>query len=104
MAKIIIFPNSNTATKGPITQKIPQGKNWIKTISTLLVSITKIILAIFWTPIKWFLAIDCFIQLLRTMYYWNTPGIHAGWVFLLHFSILTALMLFITSFTPYKSK
>ena len=104
MAKIIIFPNSNIATKGPITQKIPQGKNWIKTISTLLVSITKIILAIFWTPIKWFLAIDCFIQLLRTMYYWNTPGIHAGWVFLLHFSVLTALMLFITSFTPYKSK
>jgi len=104
MAIIITFPNSNAASKGPVTQKIPPGKSWIKPIYTLLISITKIVLAIFWIPIKWIFSIDCFIQLLRTMYYWNTPGIHAGWIFILHFSVLTALMLFITSFNPHKSK
>ncbi|WP_347990394.1 KleE stable inheritance protein [Methylomonas sp. AM2-LC] len=104
MAKIILFPNSNTANKSPITQIRQQGKHWTKSLCILLVSIIKIILAIFWTPIKWILSIDCFIQLLRTMYYWNTPDIHAGWVFLLHFSILTALMLFIASSNPYQGK
>ena len=76
MAKIYIFPNNNSINKEPVTQKSPPLKmNWLKPINRLIIFTVQIILAIFWIPIKWILSIDCFFQLLRIIYYWNTPGI-----------------------------
>lgn len=104
MAKIYIFPNGNGTNQGPVTQKSPPLKtNWFKPIYRSIIVAIQIILAIFWIPIKWVLSIDCFFQLLRMLYYWNTPGIHAGWTFLMHFALLTALMIFITSSKPIKN-
>lgn len=104
MAKIYIFPNGNDPYQGPITQKSqPLKTNWFKPIYRSIIVTIQIILAIFWIPIKWVLSIDCFFQLLRMLYYWNTPGIHAGWMFLMHFALLTALMIFITSSKPIKN-
>lgn len=97
MAKIIEFPNSNDPNKRPIIYTPKPKRNWFKSAFFSFAYITKIILAIFWIPIKWILSMDCFFQLLRMLYYWNTPGIHAGWIFLAHFSVLTVLMIFITS-------
>ena len=104
MAKINIFPNGSSINKNPVTQKSsPLKMNWLKPIYRSIIFIIQIVLAIFWIPIKWILSIDCFFQLLRMMYYWNTPGIHAGWTFLMHFALLTTLMIFITSSKPIKN-
>ncbi len=60
-------------------------------------SVIRILLAICWAPIKWILSIDCFFQLMRMMYYWNDPSVHAGWTFMAHFSLFVGLMVFLTS-------
>jgi hypothetical protein len=46
------------------------------------------------------LSIDVFFQFIRMMYYWNTPAVHAGWTFLLHFGALTALICYVAFYKP----
>ena len=53
-----------------------------------------------WPVLKWVVSIEVFFQLLRTMYHWNTPGVHAGWTFLLHFGVLTALTYLVAFYKP----
>lgn len=42
-------------------------------------------------PLQWIVSIDCFLQLIRVIHYWSTPGIYAGWTFLFHFALLVAV-------------
>lgn len=53
-----------------------------------------------WPIMKWIVSIDCVFQLVRLMYYWNTPGVYAGWTFFCHFSVLTALTYFVSFYKP----
>ena len=53
-----------------------------------------------WPILQWILSLDCVYQLVRMLYYWNTPGVYAGWTFLLHFSVFTALMYFVAFYNP----
>lgn len=46
------------------------------------------------------LSIDVFFQFIRVLYYWNTPSVHAGWTFLLHFGVLTALTCYVAFCQP----
>lgn len=59
-----------------------------------------IITALLWPVLRWVVAIEAFLQMLRTMYYWNTPGMHAGWTFALHFAVLVALTYFVSVYKP----
>lgn len=71
--------------------------NILRRIMNGVISVLRVVLALLWTPINWILALDCFFQLMRAIYYWNDPAVHATWTFLIHFSIYVSLMLFITS-------
>ena len=51
----------------------------------------QIVVALLWPLLKWVLAIDVTWQLVRMLYFWQTPGVHAGWTFLAHFAVLVAL-------------
>jgi hypothetical protein len=42
-------------------------------------------------PLQWILSIDCFLQLIRMIHHWSTPGVYAGWTFLFHFALLVVL-------------
>ena len=55
----------------------------------------KIVVALLWPLLKWVLAIDVTWQLARMVYHWQTPGVHAGWIFLGHFAVLIALTYFV---------
>lgn len=66
-------------------------------ITNRTVTALRLILSILWTPINFVLALDCFFQLVRAIYYWDNPNIHAGWTFTLHFSLYVTLILFIAS-------
>ena len=45
-------------------------------------------------------SLEVFFQLLRMLYYWNTPDTYAAWTFLLHFSVLTALTCMVAFYKP----
>jgi hypothetical protein len=53
-----------------------------------------------WPLLRWIVAYEVLWQLLRMLWYWNTPGVHAGWTFLLHFALLTALTYFVAVYEP----
>ncbi|EIJ6557039.1 KleE stable inheritance protein [Vibrio fluvialis] len=53
-----------------------------------------------WPLLKWIISIEVFFQGIRAVYYWNDPTIHAGWTFLAHFTVLTALTYFVSVFKP----
>jgi hypothetical protein len=55
---------------------------------------------ILWPLLRWVIALDCVVQLIKTMYYWHTPGSYAGIVFLLHFLIFSALTYFVSAYRP----
>ncbi|MDO8773520.1 MAG: KleE stable inheritance protein [Burkholderiaceae bacterium] len=42
-------------------------------------------------------------QLVRMIYHWETPGVYAGWDFLLHFAALAALACFVSLYKPKAS-
>jgi hypothetical protein len=44
-----------------------------------------------WPMVRWIAGIDLCFQLIRTAYFWNTPNVYAGWTFLLHFAVFSAL-------------
>jgi hypothetical protein len=53
-----------------------------------------------WPLLKLVISLDCVYQLGRMLYYWNTPGVYAGWTFLMHFAVLTALTFFVAAYKP----
>ena len=53
-----------------------------------------------WPLIKWVLSIDCVVQFLRMLYFWNNTGHNDGVIFLLHFALLTILTYFVTIYKP----
>jgi Uncharacterized KleE stable inheritance protein len=53
-----------------------------------------------WPLIKWVLSIDCVVQLMRMLYFWNSTWHNGGAIFLLHFALLTLLTYFVTIFKP----
>jgi len=98
MTNIVKFPR--TKRTGPEPAKPPPrqvGKpvsdpRWLKGlwVTTVLV----------WPFLKWIVVLDCVWQLMRTMYYWDTPGEFAGMKFLLHFAVLVALTYFVSCYKP----
>lgn len=59
-----------------------------------------VIIALVWPMLKWVIALDCALQLVRMIYHWNSPGVYAGWTFLLHFGVLTAFTCFVSLYKP----
>jgi hypothetical protein len=59
-----------------------------------------VITVLIWPILKWVIAIDCVYQLIRMTYHWNTPSLHAGWTFAMHFAVLTSLTYFVSVYKP----
>jgi hypothetical protein len=100
MAKIFKFPDVGkwSVHQDQVDRSVTPIRNWAKSIFFSLVSVIWIILATFWTPIRWIISIEVFFQLVRMLYYWDTPGVHNVWLFLLHFGVLTVLTFFMASY------
>lgn len=60
----------------------------------------QIVVALLWPLLKWVLAIDVTWQLARMLYFWQTPGVAAGWTFLGHFAVLVGLTCFMAVRRP----
>lgn len=59
-----------------------------------------VITVLLWPILKWVIALDCVFQLMRTMYYWDTPSMYAGWKFMLHFAVLVGVTYFVSRYKP----
>ena len=58
------------------------------------------ITAFCWTFMRFIIPLVVFWQFLRMMWFWNTPGVHAGWNFLAYFAGYTALYYFVAFYRP----
>lgn len=59
-----------------------------------------LVTALLWPLLRWPISIEVFLQFVRTLYYWDTPGMRAGWTFILHFAVLVALTYFVSVHKP----
>ncbi len=91
------FTRNNNATRKQETRTGDQArKQQTSAALTGLWTVTVLV----WPLLKWIVALDCVYQLARAVYYWDTPGMYAGWKFLLHFGVLTALTYFVMCYQP----
>lgn len=59
-----------------------------------------VVTVLVWPILKWVISLDCALQLVRMIYHWGSPGVYAGWTFLLHFAVLTVLTCFVSLYKP----
>jgi len=81
-----------TAPTAPVKEMKGGGVyQWVYLVVTLLSPL-----------LRWVLYVDVTYQFFRMLYYWDTPGMFAGWVFALHFAMLTGLIFFVAYGAPKK--
>lgn len=98
MTKIVKFPGARQDTPDEQPAKPCQSEQLVKDPAVLRG--LWVVTVLLWPFLKWIVALDCVFQLLRTVYYWDTSGVHAGWTFMLHFAVLTALTYFVSVYKP----
>jgi hypothetical protein len=104
MAKIINFPNSSRAElnqKSPPESELTRNKD-LQHLgkSGGVVKVLWVAAVLLWPWVKWFVVLDVLFQFGRMVYHWNTPSTFAGWTFLLHFGVLTAITYYVSMFKP----
>jgi hypothetical protein len=97
MTNVVKFPGAKIVTLTPVPAAVQHvGKE----NDPFILKFVWVMVVLLWPILKWVVSIDCVVQLLRTMYYWHTAGVHAGWTFALHFAALTALTYFVSVYKP----
>jgi len=99
MTNVIPFPTRRVIrlavpppmAKPPNVEASPVGK-----IILMVWSIT----AFCWSFMRFVLPVVVFWQFLRMVWFWDTPGAHAGWNFLAYFAGYTALYYFVAFYRP----
>lgn len=106
MTNIIKFPGVNDVLDAPdppgSPQEAPPSPRRLTTaaVANAVVRAVWVIAVLVWPVAKWVVSIDVFFQFLRLLYHWDTPGVHAGWTFVAHFTALTALTYFVSIYKP----
>jgi hypothetical protein len=99
MTNIVKFPDAGQEPPAGGKQAAPRQADR-PTSDPVVLKVLWVVTVLLWPLLKWVVALDCVFQLLRTVYYWDTPGVHAGWTFFLHFAVLTALTYFVSIYKP----
>lgn len=104
MAKIIKFPsksrtelNQKTPAKSALTPT--KGRSRPVKFSGAM-KVLWVAAVLLWPWVRWIAVLDVLFQFGRMVYHWNTLGAFAGWTFLLHFGVLTAITYFVSMFKP----
>lgn len=101
MTNIIKFPRQADAAV-EVEPKVPVLMPKVKGpgVGATVVKGVWVFTVLVWPILKWIISIDCFFQIIRMIYHWETPGVYAGWTFLFHFAVLTALTYFVSVYKP----
>lgn len=101
MTNIIKFPRqADAAVEVEPKASVPMPKVMGPGVGATVVKGVWVFTVLVWPILKWIISIDCFFQLIRMIYHWETPGVYAGWTFLFHFAVLTALTYFVSVYKP----
>lgn len=101
MTNIIKFPRGEALGHAPVPARPAKRSNAIaKAVLAGAVRVVWVVTVLVWPLLRWVLSFEVLFQMMRMVYYWNTPGLHAGWTFLLHFALLTALTYFVSAYIP----
>jgi hypothetical protein len=105
MTNIIRFPKVHQESPGRRQQEMPKpaaappGAKGNRFIAGLFAAVW-IVTVLLWPLLQWVLAYDVLFHLIRMMYYWSTPGVHARWTFLLHFGAMSGLTYYVAFGKP----
>jgi hypothetical protein len=101
MTNVIKFPKHAEAAATVDNTKPADGKPNAKVeVAGAVVKGVWVVTILLWPILRWIISLDCVFQFGQMMYYWDSPGIHAGWTFILHFSVLTCLTYFVSIYEP----
>ena len=102
MANIINFPKGANRVPAvePTAEFKPANEPTRLVVSGGLVKVVWVVAVLVWPVLKWVVTLDVLFQFVRMLYHWNTPGVFAGWTFMLHFTVLTALTYFVSMYKP----
>ncbi len=104
MSNVIKFPKASRppheSTEAAEAVAAPKIKGRWRLLWGGLVRFIWVVTVLVWPVLKWVLSISTFFQLIRMIYHWNTPGVHAGWSFLAYFAALTAITYFVSVYKP----
>ncbi len=73
---------------------------WWKRLKVWIIGLVWLFLGLFWPLLNWLAAMDVVFQLLRALYYANTPAIHATLQALIHGVVYILLSLFVYLYRP----
>ena len=81
-------------------QKRPKPDASRLTLFEHVMRVIWLLVVLTWPLVSWVVSLYVFFQFLRMLYYWSTPGSHAGWSFLAHFAVLVFLICFTALYKP----
>jgi len=90
-----IKEHSAYASSNPVV-----AKNNGSTLLSGMIKVVWVVTLLIWPVLKWVLSIMTFFQGVRMLYHWSTPGMYAGWSFIAHFTVLTAITYFVGVYKP----
>lgn len=102
MTKILQFPaggNSPTPSeesKNDDSAAAPQQRKHTKAASVAkgMLKGLWVLTGLTWPLLRRVFALDLVFQFVRMLWHWNTPGLHAGWTFMLHYCVVLYSLLF----------
>ncbi|ARO69785.1 protein kleE (plasmid) [Xylella fastidiosa subsp. pauca] len=101
MSNIIKFPEIAKPPPRHVQAKSIQKLNNIcSSIFFGIVKVLWVVTVLVWPLLRWILTFDVLFQFIRMLWHWHTPNIHAGWIFMLHFGVFTALICFVFLYKP----
>lgn len=97
MGRVIAFPAQSTVKPPTVEGASPTTVLNAPTdaakrgMPSRVFSIAWIVFLLTWPLVQWVVAFDIVFQFLRALYYWNTPGVYAGFTFVIHLIAGSAL-------------
>lgn len=85
---------------GLVEMSAPKPPGRLAGVWSGLVQFLYIVFILLWPFTRMVILIDVTFQFFWMLYHWNTPDMHAGWTFLLHFSVPSALTYIVAFWQP----
>lgn len=100
MSNVIPFPIRRRINQLADPPPIEQPPSVAESRMGKIIAVVWTITVLCWTFMRFVIPMIVFWQFLRMMWFWNTPGVHAGWQFLAYFAGYTALYYFVAFYRP----
>ncbi|MDN7880079.1 KleE stable inheritance protein [Burkholderia aenigmatica] len=103
MTNVVPFPKRAGANAGPAVgaaHKPNVDHVKVRSFASKVLYGFLVVVGAFWPLLRWVLAIDVFFKFVLMLWYWDTPGAHAGWVFAAHMAVFSGLTLLLASHKP----